>query len=267
MHKAIRPLMLLATAAHLSVAPLATASHALAAAPKDMPAPYVSRAFDAVLLPINAAVRDAFAIDAKVDGVLVLATEPGGIADSQGVEPGDVISEIKGHKVLDPIDLDEVVYYWIQKDSYDFGFDYYRAGVLATAEAVITLELYEESLDVTTISSWEAVSVESFSYSEYTEEYSEEVTESYESSEALVEETASSEEFSEEATEEAVEDEAGDDAADCTVEASDDCPDDAEDDGSEDADDDGGDDGADDDGGDDSDDGGDDGGDDGSDEE
>ena len=225
MPRLVKSLVLLAAAAHLAAGPLTYATPSFALTGNvTLPQPYVSRAFDAVLLPIDSNVRAVFALNAADQGVLVLAVEPGGVADSQGIVPGDVLYEIRGHKIVSPIELDEVAYYWINQGIFDFGFDYYRAGVLATASALITLELYEAVIDISTVSSWEAWSVEtSFSYEEFYAEYSEELTESYESSETIIEETATSEEFAEEITSE---DEA--DAADDT-DADDDGVDDAED--------------------------------------
>ncbi|MDB5536707.1 MAG: hypothetical protein JWP26_3657 [Devosia sp.] len=204
MRKAARSLVLIAAAAHLAVAPIAYSTQSFAlAGDVQLPNPYVSRALDAVLIPIDAVVRTTFALDAKDQGVLVLSVQPGGVADQQGILPGDVISQVRGHKIVNPIDLDEVVYYWIQKGSFDFSLSYYRAGVLATAAALITLELYSEVFDIASIATWQSWSVAtSFSYAEFYSEYSEEITTSYESSETTIEETTSSEEFSSEVTSE-----------------------------------------------------------------
>ncbi|MET3927360.1 PDZ domain-containing protein [Devosia sp. 2618] len=227
----------MAAATHLAATPLmySTPSYALTG-DVALPSPYVSRAFDAVLLPIDSNVIAAFDLDASSTGVLVLATEPGGVADSQGVEPGDVISSVRGHKISDPIELDEVVYYWIVKGSTDFNFDFYRAGTLQSAYAVITLALYETVIDIASVASWQSWSVStSFSYAEFYEEYSVELTESYESSETIIEETITSEEFSEEVSEESTEDEITDDQTD--EDEADDASDDADDDSSDDSDD------------------------------
>lgn len=165
-----------------------------------LPAPYVSRALDAVLIPVDGAVRDAFGLAATDTGVLVLAVEPGGVAEAAGIEPGDFIATAHGQKITDPITLDEVVYYWIQKGSFDFGFDGWRGGKAASYSTTITLESYSTVIDVAAVSSWTAYSYESFSWAEYTTEYSSEITESYESSETTIEETTSSEEFTSEET-------------------------------------------------------------------
>lgn len=160
-----------------------------------LPSPYVSHALDAVLIPINADVRTAFSLDADQAGVLVLAVQPGGVAEANGIEPGDVIEIVKGHKISEPIQLDEVVYYWLTANDFDFVFDGWRAGQIYSISSMITMESYLEVIDVTSIESWSSYSSESFSYSEYYAEYSSEISESYASSESTVEETATSEEF------------------------------------------------------------------------
>lgn len=189
-----------------------------------LPAPYVSRALDAVLMPVDSSVITTFGLAAGTKGVLVIATDPTGLAAAAGIEPGDVIGYIKGQEVLTPVRLDEVVYYWIQKGSYDFDLAAYRAGAPLALVTTVTLEAWESVVDITTVSSWSSYSYESFSYSEYYSEYSEEITTSYESSETTIEESTTSEEFASdmettdegaEATDEAAADDqaAGDEAA------------------------------------------------------
>lgn len=160
-----------------------------------LPAPYVSRALDAVLMPVDASVVSAFGLGAGTTGVLVLATEPDGLADAAGIEPGDVIDFVRGEAILGPVELDEVVYYWILQGVFDFEMNALRGGKPYRAATTITLEAWESVIDITTVSSWSSYSYESFSYSEYYAEYSEEITESYEASETVIEESVTSEEF------------------------------------------------------------------------
>ncbi len=188
----LRPLLLSAGLAAGMVLPAAAAS--------GLPAPFVSRALDAVLIPIDGSVQKAFGLSADETGVLVLAVAPGGVADAAGVAPGDVISTAHGHAVKDPISLDEIVYYWIQKGSFDFGFDGWHGGKAQTYTSTITLESYSAVIDVAVVASWSSYSYESFSYAEYTTEYSSEISESYSSSETMIEETTSSAEFATEET-------------------------------------------------------------------
>ena len=165
-----------------------------------LPSPYVSRALDAVLIPVNADTIAAFGLAATEKGVLVLSTQPGGTADTAGIEPGDVISRVHGKPVKDPISLDEIVYYWISQNAFDFIFDGWRAGSAHSSNATVTMVAWAEVIEITTIASWTAYSYESFSYSEFYSEYSEEMTTSYEESETSIETSVTSEEFTTEMT-------------------------------------------------------------------
>lgn len=188
------------------------ASPAVAAA---LPAPYVSRALDAVLIPVDAGVTAAFGLAAGTTGVLVLATQPGGLADAAGILPGDVIDFVSNKPVKSPLDLDAVVYYWLLNGIYDFDFRGLRSGSDIVTTTVITLESWEQVIEVTEVTTWSSYSYESFSYEEYSVEYSEEIVSSYEESSSMIEETAASEEFSQEMTsEEDVSEEATDEATD-----------------------------------------------------
>jgi len=165
-----------------------------------LPAPYVSRALDSVLLPVDAAVISAFGLAPGTSGVLVLATQPGGLADQAGILPGDVIGSVGKRAVVSPIEVDEVVYYWLLNGTSDFDFGGLRGGSDMVTTTVITMESWESVIEVTEISSWSSYSSESYSYAEYTAEYSEEIVSSYEEASVSIEETVSSETYSEEMT-------------------------------------------------------------------
>ena len=199
-----------AVAALLAAAPAAmgTLVPVAAEARTTLPAPYVSRALDAVLLPVDGTVTAAFGLPAGTRGVLVLATQPGGLADSAGVLPGDVLDYVRGTPILTPADLDLIIYDWILQGITDFIFDGQRGGSTFASETVITLEYWEETIEITEISTWESYSYESFSYEEYYAEYSEEIAESYE--ETVFEETTVNEEVVED---EVTEDEVAEDGA------------------------------------------------------
>jgi hypothetical protein len=170
-----------------------------------LPAPYVSRALDALMISVDDQVRSTFNLNENQNGVMVLATAPGGVAESAGLIPGDIIETAYGQNINEPIKLDQIVYYWLNKGVSDFGFDVWQNGSPQYFSSAITPESYSEVIDVVTITTWTSYSSESFSYEEYTSEYSSEITESYESSESLIEEAASSEEFESEQTQEASE--------------------------------------------------------------
>lgn len=201
----------------LGGATLVMTSATPAVAQASLPAPYVSRALNALLLPIDDSVRDTFGLSMDDTGVFILATAPGGLADAAGLVPGDVVDFVRGEAILSPADLDAVVWSWINEGVSDFDFDGRRAGQAIAATTVITTEIWLTEITVTEISSWSSYSSESFSYESYYQEYSEEITESY--SETLVEyseestEEMTSEESSEDMTDEAMEGEAMEDEA------------------------------------------------------
>lgn len=180
----------LATASMLAVAPSASAQQTL-------PEPYVSRALDAVLIPVNNSVASVFGLP-QTGGLLVLATQPNGLADSVGLLPGDVIDAVDGRQFFDPIDLDKWVLFSLQSGISDFQFQGLSEGAAVAALITITLAAWEEIIDISSVASWSSYSSESFSYTEYYEEYSEELFVSYEESITIIEETVTSEEYSEE---------------------------------------------------------------------
>jgi flagellar biosynthesis GTPase FlhF len=196
----------------------AAAALVLAAAPAladvALPAPYVSRALDAVLLPTDAQVHTAFELTSDDKGVLVLATEPGGVADAYGIIPGDVLEMVGGQRVSSPIEVDEIVYYWILEGIFDVDFGVWRGGHQVEVVGTITEDSYWEVIEVSTVETWASWEVEtSFSYEEYYAEYSEEIVETYEYSETVIEETVTSEKFTTEMSEEITEEEVTEEAS------------------------------------------------------
>lgn len=194
-----------------------------------LPEPYVSRALDAVLIPVDNSVATAFGLP-DVGGLLVLAVQPNGLADAVGLLPGDVIDAVDGRQFGAPIDLDKFILFNLQRGVSDFQFQGLSDGAAVAALITITLEMWEEVIDVATVSTWSSYSYESFSYTEYFEEYSEELFVSYEESITVIEETITSEEYSEEyseevesfesseETEESVEEEFSDDSSEGEIE-------------------------------------------------
>lgn len=147
-----------------------------------LPAPYLSHALDALLLPVDDSVRATFGLAPEDMGVFVLATAPGGLGEAAGLQPGDVLDYVQGTEILSPADLDAIIWNWLQQGISDYTFDGKRAGAAIATTTVITVEYWLETVDVTTISTWSSYSSESFSYEEYTAEYSEEISASYEES-------------------------------------------------------------------------------------
>ncbi len=81
-------------------------------------------------------------------GAPVLATEPGGAADMAGILPGDVISNMRGTRIKDPVQLDSVVWDWVLPGVDDFGWELSRGREDATYEWVITEEEFRAEIDI-----------------------------------------------------------------------------------------------------------------------
>lgn len=227
-YNALRALIIVANIA----APMGGYSTAYAATPPahGLPAPQISKALDALLLPVNKAVIKQFKLKKGERGVLVLSVKKGGVADKQGIKPGDVLSEVHGHKVHKPVDVDIAVRRDLKAGKSDIAFAVLRDGAPVAVAAVITLEEYNEAVSVTEISSWESDTTEtSFSYSEYVSEETQTIESSYESEETTVEEATTQEESS--SDEETSDEETSEDESD---DSSDDSGDDGADDGGDD---------------------------------
>ncbi|MCX9146990.1 PDZ domain-containing protein [Erythrobacter sp. WG] len=243
--------------------PQAAAQGAAASLPK----PYVSRAVDATLMELTPAVRSQFGIKPNVRGVLVLSTDPTGIAAKNNILPGDVITDIRGRPVAKPIDVDTHVLYYLKKGDTAFQFTGNRGGNPWNTAAQITLALFDAVIDLATIGSWGYYDYGGFSYTEYYTQYSSVIVEEYSYSETVITETVESSSFESTMTSEVTEESSIEETSseETSVEESSEeeetaeAAEESDADEADDADDAGDDDGGDDDGGDD--DGGDDGGD------
>lgn len=177
------------------------AAQAFASAPAladDMlPQPFVSRALDAVLMPIDGKVRKAFNLSPKADGVFVVSTQPGGVAAQNDIRAGDVISRVRGKDIVRPVDLDTAVYYWIKHGTTDFVFDGYRGQSIYHPRGSITLALFDAAIDLASIAAWIAwPSSIGWSYGNYYSGYSSYVSETYVTSYNYIETSVSSESYS-----------------------------------------------------------------------
>jgi hypothetical protein len=221
-YRAFRALIIVA---HIA-SPFAGVHTALAATPPAGHAksgPMISKALDALLLPINKGVIKKFKLDKGAHGVLVLSVKPGGVADKQGIKPGDVLAEVQGHKVHKPIDVDVAVRRQLKAGHSDMSFGVERGGAVVAIAAVVTLESYNEAIAVSEVSSWESDTTESSSsYEEYVSAESTEIETSEESEEATVEEDLTQDES------------ADDDSSDTADDSSDDSSDDSGDEGGDD---------------------------------
>ena len=164
-----------------------------------LPKPYISRALHAVVLPIDASVRQAFNLNPKDSdhGVVIVSVEPKGFAAKQGLVPGDVIGRVHGKKFKTPIELDEIITYHVKHKHPHTLISYHRAGQVYNIQPDLTLDLLNLAIDVATVGSWSSWTTGySFSYSEWYSSYPTTYwSESYTSSAAIIYEADHSQAF------------------------------------------------------------------------
>ncbi|WP_448786202.1 hypothetical protein [Brucella intermedia] len=126
----------------------------------DLPKPYVSRALDAVLIPINHASRHRYQIPPKLRGVYVLAVAPHGIAARQGIRPGDVLATVRNKPILEPSDVDSLVWAALALSATSFLFGVNRGTEVSDIVEVntnITVNNFNTNISVSNISQWTSV--------------------------------------------------------------------------------------------------------------
>lgn len=170
-----------------------------ASADSKLPAPYVSRALDAVLIEVNDDVRQSFGLAATEAGALVIAVDPKGEAAKLDIKPGDVIAEIYGTKVDAPITIDKVAGYWLKHGKTNIGIEWSGGGKTHSRAAAMTQQQFDEGVAMSSVSSWESVATsESFNYESYSEEYASEEEHSYEEATQEIDQAEASEEYASE---------------------------------------------------------------------
>ncbi|MER8533646.1 PDZ domain-containing protein [Mesorhizobium sp. M0633] len=126
----------------------------------DLPKPYVSRALDAVLIPINHASRHRYQIPPKLRGVYVLAVAPHGIAARQGIRPGDVLATVRHQPISAPGDVDRLVWAALAVSATSFLFGVNRGTEVTDVVEVntnITVNNFNTNISVNNISQWTSV--------------------------------------------------------------------------------------------------------------
>ncbi|MER9769436.1 PDZ domain-containing protein [Mesorhizobium sp. M0189] len=126
----------------------------------DLPKPYVSRALNAVLIPINHASRHRYQIPPKLRGVYVLAVAPHGVAARQGIRPGDVLATVRHQPISTPTDVDRLVWAALAVSATSFLFGVNRGTEVADVVEVntnITVSNFNTNISVNNISQWTSV--------------------------------------------------------------------------------------------------------------
>jgi hypothetical protein len=127
------------------------------AAKYDLPKPYVSRALDAVLIPINHASRHRYQIPPKLRGVYVLAVAPHGIAAREGIRPGDVLATVRHQPISTPADVDRLVWAALAVSVTDFLFGVNRGPHAVDVNTNITVNNFNTNISIDNISQWTSV--------------------------------------------------------------------------------------------------------------
>jgi hypothetical protein len=123
----------------------------------DLPKPYVSRALDAVLIPINHASRHRYQIPPKLRGVYVLAVAPHGIAAREGIRPGDVLATVRHQPISMPADIDRIVWAALATSVTDFLFGVNRGPDVVNVNTNITVNNFNTNISINNISQWTSV--------------------------------------------------------------------------------------------------------------
>lgn len=123
----------------------------------DLPAPYVSRALDAVLIPINHASRHRYQIPPKLRGVYVLAVSPRGVAAREGIRPGDVLATVRHRPISTPADVDRLVWAALAGSVTNFLFGVNRGPDVVEVNTNITVNNFNTNVSINNISQWTSV--------------------------------------------------------------------------------------------------------------
>ena len=190
-----RSVRFMAVAIALGGALLAQAAQA---APHKLPEPYMSKALEALVMPVEPSVRSLFKLGVKEEGMLVLAVKPGGNAARQGIQAGDVIGHVKGRGIKKPSELDAIFYYFLKKGGTGFPIAYNRGGKPAVNHYRINLTQYQTVLDPASVGSWTSSSsfTSFFNFQQFVVEFATELAASYVNSQSQIDQMVSSQEFS-----------------------------------------------------------------------
>lgn len=134
---------------------------------EDLPPPYVSRALDAILIEVNDVVRTRFHIDPAAHGAMVVSVAPGGTADKLHIRAGDVIGQLYGSAIEDPIMVDEIAGYWLKHGKSQIGIEWQSGSNTHHRPASMTEESFTSAVTMSSISSWSSFESSEFDYGEY----------------------------------------------------------------------------------------------------
>jgi hypothetical protein len=160
--------------AALTAASLILATFTAAAPPAlaQMPEPYVSPTFDAVLMPVTKQVVKQFKLPRQASGAVIVSVEPGGVADLYGLEPGEVITSFGSKKFRRPADLDAMVLKNLKDGPQYLYFEGIRKGKDKRTIIYLEEEDYRRPLPLNNIRSWRSYNAPSFNFIRWYDPYS-----------------------------------------------------------------------------------------------
>ena len=160
-----------------------------------LPEPYVSPVLDAVLMPVTREVVRQLRLPKNASGAVVVSVEPGGIADSYGMEPGEVISKVAGKVIRRPADIDALARYRTDRGERVIHLQGTRDGRTKRTILPISAESYSAPLPVQDIPRWRVYSAPWFDFYPWYEVYEYDIVNIYEYSFYYVETVVTSEVF------------------------------------------------------------------------
>ena len=140
-------------------------------------------------MPLTPAVRNEFNVYQQAFGVLVVSVQPGGVAARNGIKPGDVISQVRGRRLVRPVDVDTAVYFWLKRDVSDFQFDGFRGSKIIHPRASVALAAFKAVVDLATVAAWLAAPSPRFNYGRYYDDYRPAVERTYQAAPVYFEQT------------------------------------------------------------------------------
>jgi hypothetical protein len=153
-----------------------------------MPEPYVSSALDAVLMPVTKSVVQQFKLPKTASGAVVVSVQPGGVGDTYGFEPGEVISTVAGKQIRRPVDVDTLTRYWMGEGDVYFWIDGTRKGRPKRTIVYLEPEDFQRSLPVQEIPRWRSYEAPWFNFYSWYQPYSYQIVEIYDYSVYYIEE-------------------------------------------------------------------------------
>jgi hypothetical protein len=143
-------------------------------------------------MPVTPLVQQTWGLSPRARGVMVVSVQPGGIAASHGIQPGDVLIRVRGADVARPVDLDSAVLFWVKQGVTDLDFDGYRGNAIIHPRAKVSRSGFDAIVDLAKVATWLAAPAAPrararWNYGDYYSTYRPSVERSYRAAPAYIE--------------------------------------------------------------------------------